>query len=527
MKKIEKEFLEDYSNSIKSDENFNDIKNHIDFNKYKKSKNNQFNTRKLAVLASSLATFLVVCITIPIAINNNEPLDKTSDSSNSIEGVLPSVPEDNITVPEFNPQDSSVPISDDNNTPEILPGEGQKPTTFNDVKLHNAANISYNDSENVNKAEYKEFINNLEKFSSSLIFNYSLETSENFVISPLSLYFPLAINIACANNNTKQQILNALNMSEQQVINYSKSLFASIISGSSTHQVSLDNSIWIDNNTQINDNCLKQLANEFYTSSFYLDIKEDNETANKLINEYVKYATNDLLDLNNLLSIDTMVAIMNTLYFKDRWETEKEKLLTVLNESFINIDNTISKTDFLRTEYIEGNIKTFDKYSHFYTLTDNGYKFKFIVPNENYTINDIDLNEAILNINSIDNYYEFDDENNYYLTNCYFPKFKIESEIHFKELLSKKYLINDLFTSQCDFSNLTNSEVFVNNIKQNCIIDVNEYGIEAASVTIEEVVEEGIGDNIIFQTFVVNKSFAYVLTSPDDIILFSGIIYNL
>ena len=91
--------------------------------------------------------------------------------------------------------------------------------------MHNAANVSYNDSENVNKAEYKEFINNLEKFSSSLIFNYSLETSENFVISPLSLYFPLAINIACANNNTKQQILNALNMSEQQVINYSKTLF--------------------------------------------------------------------------------------------------------------------------------------------------------------------------------------------------------------------------------------------------------------------------------------------------------------
>ena len=71
MKKIEKEFLEDYSNSIKSDENFNDIKNHIDFNKYKKSKNNQFNARKLAVLASSLATFLVVCITIPITINTS------------------------------------------------------------------------------------------------------------------------------------------------------------------------------------------------------------------------------------------------------------------------------------------------------------------------------------------------------------------------------------------------------------------------------------------------------------------------
>lgn len=527
MKKIEKEFLDDYSNSIKSNKDFNDITNRIDYNKYKKDKTNKFNARKFAFLASYLATFLVVCITISIALNNNRMVDKTSDLSNSIEGVLPSVPENNQSVPNLNPGISSIPITDDVTVPEIFPGEGQRPITFNDVKLHNAANVSYNDSINVNKTEYNAFIDNLEKFSSSLVYNYSLETSENFVVSPLSLYFPLAINIACSNKNTKDQILAALNMSEEQVINYSKSLFAYIISGSLTHQVLLDNSIWIDNNTQINDDCLKQLANEFYTSSFYLDIKEDNETANKLINEYVKYATNDLLDLNNLLSVDTMVAIMNTLYFKDRWETEEEKLITILNESFVNIDNSITKTDFLRTEYIDGNIKTFDKYSHFYTLTDNGYKFKFIVPNDNYTINDIDLNEAILNINSIDDYSEFDDQNNYYLTNCYFPKFKTNSEISFKDLLIEKYQISDLFTSQCNFSNLTNSEVFVNNIKQNCIIDVNEYGIEAAAVTIEDVVGEGIADNIIFQTFVVNKSFAYVLTTPDDIILFSGIIYNL
>ena len=36
MKKIEKEFLEDYSNSMKSTKNFNDISKYIDYSKYKK-----------------------------------------------------------------------------------------------------------------------------------------------------------------------------------------------------------------------------------------------------------------------------------------------------------------------------------------------------------------------------------------------------------------------------------------------------------------------------------------------------------
>ena len=36
MKNIEKEFLEDYSNSMKSTKNFDDISKHIDYSKYKK-----------------------------------------------------------------------------------------------------------------------------------------------------------------------------------------------------------------------------------------------------------------------------------------------------------------------------------------------------------------------------------------------------------------------------------------------------------------------------------------------------------
>lgn len=401
------------------------------------------------------------------------------------------------------------------------PTSNEEILTLNDARLFNASTISHNSHSN--SEEYSSYLNKLENFSCKFISQYS--DDENFVVSPISLYFPLAINIATCDTETKNEILTALNMSEKEVIDYSKYLFSNLISASSNHQVKLDNSIWIDRNINVKNKCLENLANNFYTSSFYLNIKNDNANSNKLICEYVKQCTNDLIELNNLFSTETLLAIMNTIYFKDTWSAVKEKISLVAKEKFENVDGSISHSDFLLGEYLKGNIQQMNKYTHFYTQTNNGYKLKFIVPNDDYTIKDINLEEAIKTINNITNY---QDDNVTYYTNCYFPKFKTETDANLKEILKDKFSISSLFNGDCDFSPLTDDKVHVETIRQNCVIDVNEYGIEAAAVTIEDIVGESIGEgSVVYQTFSVDKSFAYVLTDPNDIILFSGVIYNL
>ena len=82
MKKIEKEFLEDYSNSIKSTKNFDDISKHIDYIKYKKEKRTLWNSKNLSVLATSFAVILTVAIVIPLTLQGNEPEGSTDSSSN-------------------------------------------------------------------------------------------------------------------------------------------------------------------------------------------------------------------------------------------------------------------------------------------------------------------------------------------------------------------------------------------------------------------------------------------------------------
>ena len=73
MKKIEKEFLEDYSNSMKSTKNFDDISKHIDYSKYKKEKKSFWNSKNLSILATSFAVILTISIVIPLTLRGNEP----------------------------------------------------------------------------------------------------------------------------------------------------------------------------------------------------------------------------------------------------------------------------------------------------------------------------------------------------------------------------------------------------------------------------------------------------------------------
>ena len=84
MKKIEKEFLEDYSNSIKSTKNFDDISKHIDYSKYQKEKKSFWNSKNLSILATSFAVILTISIVIPLTLRGNEPEGPSNPSDENL-----------------------------------------------------------------------------------------------------------------------------------------------------------------------------------------------------------------------------------------------------------------------------------------------------------------------------------------------------------------------------------------------------------------------------------------------------------
>ena len=76
--------------------------------------------------------------------------------------------------------------------------------------------IKYNQVDKYDKEQYQLFSDKLNSFSSKLSagsVNKYNGSNENFSVPPLSLYMALALVVECNNRNTRQEILDELNIS--------------------------------------------------------------------------------------------------------------------------------------------------------------------------------------------------------------------------------------------------------------------------------------------------------------------------
>ena len=181
----------------------------------------------------------------------------------------------------------------------------------------------------------------------------------------------------------------------------------------------------------------------------------------------------------------------------------------------------------LKGKYNYGKVYSEESFSHFYTQTERGIKIKFIVPNDGYKLDDVFTSQNIIKVNS---QMDYTDETYDYFTRCYFPEFTSTMDMDLKELLIQNFNITDLFTSNCDLSNLLENNAMCDEFIHQSKVIVSNKGIESAAVTIVT----GIGDSAIetekpikYETFTVDKNFGYVISDRDDVILFTGAVYKL
>ena len=99
-------------------------------------------------------------------------------------------------------------------------------------------------------------------------------------------------------------------------------------------------------------------------------------------------------------------------------------------------------------------------------------------------------------------------------------------------VLKNKFNIVSIFdSSNSDFSSLLDEKVYFDDILHKSKLEVNEKGIEAASVTIAPMIATSIGINhnkkTIRTDFLINKSFGVIVESLSGEIIYNGIIDNI
>lgn len=379
------------------------------------------------------------------------------------------------------------------------------------------------------------------KFSSAAYATH--HKNSNFAVSPISVFMALGMAAECSLNETQTQILNALNVNLAELRENYPKLYASLHVKHTSKNVmnqektlgmlQLSNSIWLDESLSVKQTALDVLANTYYSYAHEVDFGGDNQNANAAIKNFIKQQTNGLIKRDFNLSPETIFTLINTLYLKDVWKYNGDEIdRTNEAHTFINSDASTANQRLLQGKYITGRAYTTDSYSAYYTTTYHGYKIKFLLPNEGYTVTDIFTANNLESMNAVKDFDAEDEENLIrYHTRCLFPEYKSEYNGDVKDILQQQFGITSLFEEQaCDFTALTDSKpAFCSGVIHQTSLEVNRKGIEGAAVTIIPGAGAPGPDEYknVYVDFIVNKAFGFILTDAYNTVIFSGVVKNI
>lgn len=388
---------------------------------------------------------------------------------------------------------------------------------------------------------YTNLLPSLKSFASAFGGDYFSSSDEkNAVISPISAYMALSLASECAAGDTKTELLNALDIDGETLksgIPYLYSELNKTFTGEAdfggkteTGRITLTNSVWYDSGIKsLKSDCLDTLSSYYGAYSYQADFSSDNTSANKAVRSFIKEKTNGLIDKDWRLSTKTLIALINTLYLKDIWNSYGDSLSLYGKDDFLNADNSTKNTEYYSAYYNPGKVAEGENCSYFYASTRSGIKITFIKPDAGVSVNSVLNDENIQKILSASYETSNSEKLEIYETRCIFPEFTIETDEDIVESL-KQLGVNKLFaTDECDFSSVTDEGVYCNQVRHAAKLTVDKVGIEGAAVTLmamDGVAAPNEEYTTVYSNFILDRSFG-VIVCYRNIPLFIGAVNKL
>ena len=394
----------------------------------------------------------------------------------------------------------------------------------------NAEPLSYSERQTESFTAFKEKTEDFAaRFAASIYGEY--EDTQNFAVSPVSVFMALSLAAECAGGDTRGEILSALGVSYGELQANFPSLYRSLIYETENKSCILDltNSIWVNEGTPVKQECINTLSDTFYSYSYAADFLHDNLNANKAIKNFVKEKTRGLIDNDFQLSEETLFTLVNTLYLKTVWNDYGSDLsMTEKEYTFTAKDGTTTAKKLVQGYYLGGRAYETDEYSTFYTATESNFKLKFILPKDGYSVDDVFTAETLATVNAIKDYGVFsEDKTIRYETRCFFPEYHCSYDGDLVPVLQEKFGITTLFGDSCNFSTLTDEPSYCSAVKHVTDLTVDKKGIEGAAVTY--ISADGMAEPVKteYYDFVIDRAFGFIITDPQGVTLFSGVVNNI
>ncbi len=332
----------------------------------------------------------------------------------------------------------------------------------------------------------------------------------NQLFSPTSLFIGLSMLAEGASTEAYPEIMNLLgidNLNELREIN--KKVFENNYYIDSGGKSILENAIWLDENINYNKEFLEVLSEYYYGNTFSVNFMD--ERSHNDIRNWINEATDNFLNFNEKnfpISKYTNFLLVNTLYFNDGWRIPFQK-----ENNYFDKFNNNGNVEYMKHS-VENKCLIKDKYKVFIDSFSNKNKIYYLLPNEGENVNDF-LGENIL-----DETYEN------YLIHFNVPKFEYREEYVLDDCLK-----NSGVTTVFEKNGLgqIGEDFELSRIKQNVGVRFNEDGVTAVAVTSMVAESSTPSEKPVLPEIEakLNRPFIYYICDSNNVILFSGVVYNL
>lgn len=316
------------------------------------------------------------------------------------------------------------------------------------------------------------------------LFQNTNTTTENTLISPLSVLCSLSMTANGANAKTLEEMEQVLGMTPEDLNQYLYTYVQNLPQGEN-FKLSLANSIWFtdDERFTVREDFLQTLT-DYYKADVYA-APFDNQTC-KDINSWVKENTDGMIpEILDQIPPNAVMYLINALAFDAEW-SETYKKYQVREGDFTKEDGTIQKADFMHStehSYLEDEQATgFVKY-----YKGGKYAFVALLPKDG-----IDLSQYISSLTG-DALHDLLNEPAYTTVYTSIPKFESEYSVEMSEILKAMGMTSAFDPATADFTDLGSStagNIYINRVLHKTYISVEEEGTKAAAVT---AVEPGDG----------------------------------
>ncbi|NXO51544.1 A1AT antiproteinase, partial [Aramus guarauna] len=310
--------------------------------------------------------------------------------------------------------------------------------------------------------------------------------NKNIFFSPLSISTAFAMLSLGTRLNTLRQLhkglaFNLTDMEEREIHEGFQHVLQLLNDPHQEVQLSMGNALFIDDRLKLLQKFLDDVTNFYYAEAISSNFGNSTEALKK-INDYVETKTHGkIVRLLNSLDQDTVMVLVNYIFFKGYWEKPFKNFATRDDDFLLDAKNSVKVKMMHQSK--DFNIHRDEKLSCW--VVEIPYKGNatalFVLPDEGAMkqVEDALLKETVSNwMQSLEN-------RKIYLD---LPKFSISGSYDIKSLFEKMG-VTELFSNEADLSGMAeNTLLKVSKAIHKAVVDVSENGTEAAAATPVEFV---------------------------------------